>query len=309
MEAQIRDCLLAFVVILTATSLATSVSLGAVDADFADFAFSATPISGPAPLTVHFTGTAPVRNDGGEYTIDYNDVRNAGTDATLNCSASMCTISGDYTYAFSGTFTPTLVLTIPSSKPSCTGPPASDLAPWGDPSDCPSVSEVVVSATVTVTGGPATGTLSATPLSGMGSVDVTFTLAGNGGPFIIESNGERSDFGYILDGKAITWTSRFGRVGFETNTDQIHIVRLLSDGKVLQTATITVKPPRDAFSGTCEEATQKCRQRRLNINACMADCMRTLAHWRGGLTRIFYAKASVDFATRAFLCDVGEICR
>ena len=42
---------LAFITIVTTVSVATTVSLGAIDADFA---FSATPISGPAPLTVNF---------------------------------------------------------------------------------------------------------------------------------------------------------------------------------------------------------------------------------------------------------------
>ncbi len=140
--------------------------------------FTATPISGGAPLAVRFSnmvgGPLP-----GRVGIDYGD---GSSEAIVHCTAGgtaapdRCTMPGinTHTYTSAGTYTAKLV----STTFTCQG------AAVGSSPACP-VQTTLGTATVTVTGG-GSGSLSAAPTSGAAPLLVSFTLPNRPGTMILD---------------------------------------------------------------------------------------------------------------------------
>lgn len=200
--------------------------------------------SGQAPLSVHFSMTDKFRGDkDGTYAIDYGDSNGNWTEIKPQCSENACTISIDHKYIFSGAFTPTLYWT------------AGCHAPAGG--DCALVSDDIASAKVTVSGGPAEAKLSASPLSGGESVDVTFNIKGIGGPFVLDfgdsgNDTDRFGIGYLLNSDPVSTTHIYKvSFGLTDSGTYTYTAKLMSNGTVIDTAKITVQ------QNSCQQATTK----------------------------------------------------
>src|SRR3989344_32508 len=157
--------------------------------------FSASPTSGPAPLSVNFTGRVP---SSGTYSLDFDD----GESQTLQFSEGMCNDGGNFgicglqldalrhTYSSAGTYTATLYYLPPYVCNPLPGGACATIAP---------APKVIGTVTITVTGGTQS-TFSASPTSGPAPLTVTFTA-----PFSkLDLNVYSIDFG---DGQSQSFTN------------------------------------------------------------------------------------------------------
>lgn len=203
--------------------------------------FKAFTTSGQVPLSVSFSGadTAPA---GTTYTIDFGD----GQSQTLSrmiCENTKCLISGEHVYKSVGIFTARLMRG----------------------------TETAGSIAISVSEGPATSaTLTVAPISGQAGklpLNVTFTAAGTGGPFVIDfGDGQTKDIGHLTSGSPVTIQHGYKTPGnyFGSRT---YTAKLLSNDVVKGTASVTVTD-----DGVCAEATKKLQAGQIDGTAFAEAC-------------------------------------